>query len=477
MDFEAVIGLEVHCQLLTPEKLFCGCPTRFGAAPNAHTCPICLGLPGVMPVLNEHAVELALRAGLGLDCTVNGRSVFSRKHYFYPDLPKGYQITQYDLPILEHGRLTFGVEGQEKTAEIVRIHMEEDAGKSDHAGDEGGTLVDLNRAGVPLIEIVGAPDLRSAAEATGFLKALRQVVRYLGVSDGNMQEGSFRCDANVSVRPRGQSELGTRTEIKNLNSFRGVARAIEYEIARQTDCVQEGRAVVQETRLWDDGAGRTRAMRSKEDAHDYRYFPEPDLPPLEVSEAWVARVRGELVELPAARRRRFSQDFGLSPYDAAVLTAEREVGDFYEAVVGAHPNAKLAANWVSSELLARVEVADLGSCRVGPEALGRLLELLDDGTISGRIAKQVFDAMMAGEGSPDAIIEAKGLRQVSDVGLIEALCRQVVADNPAQLAQYRAGRHKVRGFFVGQVMKASRGKANPQEVNRLLDAILSEDKP
>ena len=465
MSWETVIGLEVHCQLQTAEKLFCGCPTTFGAEPNTHTCPVCLGHPGVLPVTNDRAVELALRVGLAVGCEVNRHSVFARKHYFYPDLPKAYQITQYEQPILEHGHLDI----EARRVRILRIHMEEDAGKSLHEAP-GATHVDLNRAGTPLVEVVSEPDMRSSAEAVEYLKSLHALVRALDACDGNLEEGSFRCDANVSVRRPG-APLGTRTELKNLNTFKGVQRAIDYEVERQTDLLEAGGEVVQETRLWDDAAGKTRAMRSKEDAHDYRYFPDPDLPPLELSEARVEAIRSALPELPAARKRRFVEGLGLSAYDAGVLVAERTLADYYEAAVAAHDNPKALSNWVTTELLGRVD--DL-SAAPPPQDLGRLVALIDDQTISGRIAKTVFEGMLAGEGTPDAIVAARGLKQVTDEGAIEAAVRAVVEAHPEQLAQFRDGKTKVRGFFVGRVMRATQGKANPQQVNAILDRLLAE---
>jgi aspartyl-tRNA(Asn)/glutamyl-tRNA(Gln) amidotransferase subunit B len=471
--WEAVIGLEVHCQLLTREKLFCGCPTTFGGAVNDHTCPICLGFPGVMPVLNGDAVALALTAGLALDCRVRTPSVFARKHYFYPDLPKGYQITQYDAPILEFGRLAIEVDGVSRDIGIRRIHMEEDAGKSIHA-DSGATLVDLNRAGVPLIEIVSEPDLRSADEAVAYLKALHEIVRFTGVCDGNMEEGSFRCDANVSVRPVGQTTLGTRTELKNMNTFRGVQRAVEYEIARHIQVLEDGGRIDQETRLWDEGAGRSRAMRGKEDAHDYRYFPEPDLPPLVVAPERIDAVRDALPELPRAIRRRLVETHGLSPYDATVLTGEPALVRWFEAAVAAHPNPKALCNWLTTELLGRVAVSALATCPVTPERLARLVALIDDQTISGKIAKTIFEKMLVSGDAPDAIIDAEGLRQVTDTGAIEGIVRGVVAANPAQVAQFRAGKTTVRGFFIGQIMRQSGGKLNPALVNEILDRLLAQ---
>ncbi len=468
-DFETVIGLEVHCQLQTDEKLFCGCPTTFGAAPNANTCPVCLGLPGVLPVLNDRAVELAVRVGVALDCVVNERSVFARKHYFYPDLPKGYQITQYEAPLLEHGHLDIDA----RRVDIVRIHMEEDAGKSMH-GEAGATLVDLNRAGTPLVEIVSAPDIRSSAEAVEYLKALHAIVRAIGASDGNMEEGSFRCDANVSIRRPG-APLGVRTELKNLNTFKGVQRAIDYEVERQTDVLEGGGQVVQETRLWDDAAGRTRSMRSKEDAHDYRYFPEPDLPPLRVAPGRVEAARAALPELPRARRSRFVDELGLSEYDAGVLCAEVALANYFEAAVAAHGNPKGVCNWLTSELLGRIPAERIAEAPP-PEDLAALVARIDDATISGRIAKAVFEGMLAGQGSPDAVIEARGLRQVSDTAAIQREVRAVLDANPEQLAQLKGGKAKVRGFFVGQVMKATRGQANPKLVNEILDELVNADE-
>ncbi len=470
--YEPVIGLEVHCQLLTDEKLFCGCPTRFGADVNAQTCPICLGMPGVLPVLNRQAVDYAVKAGLALGCTVNRRSHFARKHYFYPDLPKGYQITQYEVPVLEHGRLEFDVDGVTMSAGIRRIHMEEDAGKSLHA-DTGSTLVDLNRAGVPLVEIVGEPDLRSVDQAVAYLKALHAIVRFLGICDGNMEEGSFRCDANVSVRPVGRAELGTRVEIKNMNTFKGIHRALTYEVERQIAVNEDGGTVVQETRLWDDAAGRTRAMRSKEEAHDYRYFPEPDLPPLDVAEAQIAAIRAELPELPRARRQRFERDIGLSAYDAGVLTSERALADYFEAAVAVHPDPKLISNWLTTELLGRLPAERIGVSPIPPASLARLVALIGEGTISGRIAKDVFEAMFAGEGTPDEIVAKRGLVQVSDAASIEAVAREVITKNPSQVEQFRAGKAALKGYFVGQVMKAMSGKANPKLTNEIVDRLLA----
>ncbi len=472
MQWEVVIGLEIHAQLACKSKIFSGASTAYGALPNTQACAVDLGLPGVLPVLNRQAVVMAAKFGLAVGATVARRSVFARKNYFYPDLPKGYQISQYELPIVEHGSLEIELEdGGSKTIGITRAHLEEDAGKSLHEDFHGMTGIDLNRAGTPLLEIVSEPDMRSAREAVAYMKKIHALVRYLEICDGNMQEGSFRCDANVSVRPKGESAFGTRTEIKNLNSFRFVERAIEYEVERQIHLIESGGEVVQETRLYDADKGETRSMRSKEEAMDYRYFPDPDLLPLELDEAFIESVRQTLPELPDAKKARFMSEFGLSAYDAGVLTASRELADYYETVVatvGGEP--KLCANWVMGELLGAVNKAglELPQCPVNAHQLGGLILRIVDNTISGKIAKAVFEAMWAGEGEADAIIEAKGLKQVTDSAAIEKIIDQVLADNPRQLEQYRAGKDKLFGFFVGQVMKATQGKANPQQVNQIL---------
>jgi aspartyl-tRNA(Asn)/glutamyl-tRNA(Gln) amidotransferase subunit B len=478
--FETVIGLEVHVQLNTKTKIFCGCSTAFGNSPNSQTCPVCLGLPGALPVLNRQVVENAIRAGLATNCQIAPRSIFARKNYFYPDLPKGYQISQFELPICEHGHLDIATEaGGEKRVGITRIHMEEDAGKLLHpsSGEHGNvSLVDLNRACTPLLEIVSEPDMRSSDEAVAYLKKLRQIVVYLGITDGNMEEGSFRCDANVSVRPRGQQEFGIRTELKNINSFRFVKEAIEYEVERQIEVIEDGGTIVQETRLFDSESGLTRSMRGKEEAHDYRYFPDPDLLPLNVSADWVDRVRESLPELPAAKINRYVQDYGLPPYDAEVLSAERQVAEYFEACLALHANPKGCANWVMGEVSRGLNDNGIGiaDCPVTPELLTSLLQRIDDGTISGKIAKTVFEELWQTGKPVDTIIEEKGLKQVSDTGAIEQIVDEVLAASAAQIEQYRAGQQKVFGYFVGQVMKLSKGKANPGLVNELLKKKLGE---
>ncbi|GLI38091.1 Asp-tRNA(Asn)/Glu-tRNA(Gln) amidotransferase subunit GatB [Geobacter hydrogenophilus] len=473
MNYQAVIGLEVHVQLKTDTKIFCGCSTQFGASPNSQTCPVCLGMPGALPVLNRKVVEFAIRAGLATNCRIAPRSVFARKNYFYPDLPKGYQISQFELPICQNGHLDIEVEGEATRIGITRIHMEEDAGKlvhSDIPGLGSGSGVDLNRACTPLLEIVSEPDIRSADEAVAYLKKLHQIVVYLGICDGNMEEGSFRCDANVSVMPVGSATFGTRTETKNVNSFRFVKQAIEYEIERQIELIEEGGKVVQETRLFDPNTGETRSMRGKEEAHDYRYFPDPDLVPLVISNDWVADVALSLPELPEARRSRYRSDLGLSDYDAEVLTATREMAEYFEACIAAGAPAKGAANWVMGEVTRALNEAGkgIGECPVTPERLTALLQLIEKGTISGKIAKTVFDEMWTSDKAPEAIVEEKGLVQVSDTGAIETIIDEIMAANMGQVEEFRGGKEKVFGFFVGQVMRASKGKANPAVVNELL---------
>ena len=476
-DWEVVIGLEIHAQLATRSKIFSGSPTAYGAPPNTQADLVDLAYPGVLPVLNARAVEMAVKFGLAVDATVARRSVFARKNYFYPDLPKGYQISQYELPVVARGSLNIMLDdGAVKTVGITRAHLEEDAGKSLHEGLANASGIDLNRAGTPLLEIVSEPDMRSAKEAVAYMKKIHTLVRYLEICDGNMQEGSFRCDANVSVRPRGQEKFGTRAEIKNLNSFRFVEKAIQYEVARQVEIIESGGKVVQETRLYDSDKDETRSMRSKEEANDYRYFPDPDLLPVEIDEPFIEAVRATLPELPDQKAARFARDFGLSPYDAGVLSASRELGAYFEAVVAglSGAQAKLAANWVMGELSGALnrDNVDIEHSRVNPQQLIGLLKRIADDTISGKIAKEVFEAMWSEGKAADAIIEAKGLRQITDARAIESVIDAVIAANPKQLADYRSGKDKLFGFFVGQVMKATGGKANPAQLNDLLKAKL-----
>jgi aspartyl-tRNA(Asn)/glutamyl-tRNA(Gln) amidotransferase subunit B len=470
MEFEPVIGLEVHAQLKTDTKIFCGCSTSFGAAPNTQTCPVCLGLPGVLPVLNRAVVEFTLRMALATGCTIAGESRFARKNYFYPDLPKGYQISMYELPIAEHGRVDVPVDGTLQRVRIRRIHMEEDAGKLSHDPNRPVSRVDLNRAGVPLIEIVSEPDLHTPAAAGAYLRQLRAIVRYLRICDGNLEEGSFRCDANVSIRRRGASELGTRTELKNLNSFRFVERAIEHEIERQTEILLEGGTVVQETRLWDAAAGRSASMRGKEEAHDYRYFPDPDLLPVVVDPAWVEQVRRELPELPDARRLRFVSEHGLPDYDAGVLTSERELAEYFERCLRAHPHPKSVSNWIMGPLLGLLNAQGIGIERspIPAEGLAALLDMVERGRISAKTAKAVFDDMAATGRTAASIVAEQGLAQISDAGALDGVIDEVMARHPAEVAAFRGGKAKLMGFFVGEVMKATRGQANPKTVNELL---------
>jgi aspartyl-tRNA(Asn)/glutamyl-tRNA(Gln) amidotransferase subunit B len=472
MDWEVVIGLEIHAQLATKSKIFSGASTVYGATPNTQACAVDLGLPGVLPVLNEEAVRMAVKFALATDAEIGRKNVFARKNYFYPDLPKGYQISQMDLPVVGKGSLDIRLEdGTVKTIGITRAHLEEDAGKSLHEDFHGMTGIDLNRAGTPLLEIVSEPDMRSAKEAVAYMKKIHSLVTYIGICDGNMAEGSFRCDANVSVRPKGQAEFGTRAELKNLNSFRFVERAINIEIERQIELIEDGGEVVQETRLYDADNNETRSMRSKEEANDYRYFPDPDLLPVIIDDETIEVVRATLPELPDAKQQRFVSEYGLSDYDAEVLTSSREQADFYEAVVkAAGGEAKICANWVMVDLTGALNKAaqELSESPVSAGQLGGLVKRIADKTISGKIAKQVFEAMWAGEGDADSIIEGKGLKQVTDTGAIEKVVDEIIANNPQQVEQYRSGKDKVFGFFVGQVMKAMQGKANPAQVNELL---------
>jgi len=470
MEWETVIGLEIHTQLATNSKIFSGASIAYGAEPNTQACAVDLGLPGVLPVLNKQAVTMAIKFGLAIGANVSRRSIFARKNYFYPDLPKGYQISQYELPIVEQGTLTIELEdGTTKTIGVTRAHLEEDAGKSLHEDYHGMTGIDLNRAGTPLLEIVSEPDMRSAKEAVAYMKKMHSLVRYLGISDGNMQEGSFRCDANVSVRPKGQQEFGTRTELKNINSFRFVERAINFEVERQIDVIEGGGKVVQETRLYDPDKNETRSMRSKEEAMDYRYFPDPDLLPVAVTEEDIEAVRTTLPELPDAKKARFESELGLSTYDADILTGDRELADYFEAVVKACAETKLSANWVISELSGRLNKEDktVSESPVSAQMLGGMLKRLAENAITSKMAKEVFDAMWNGEGDADTIIEKRGLKP-ADSGEVEKIIDELIANNPDQVEQFRGGKEKVLGFFVGQVMKASRGKADPATVNKLL---------
>lgn len=475
--WEAVIGLEIHTQLATKSKIFSGASTAYGAEANTQACLVDLGYPGVLPVLNKEVVRMATLFGLAVNATVAPRSVFARKNYFYPDLPKGYQISQYELPIVEHGEMFItDAAGNEKRIGITRAHLEEDAGKSIHEGLDASSGIDLNRAGTPLLEIVSEPDLRSAKEAITYLKKIHSIVRYLRISDGNMQEGSFRCDANVSVRPVGQKELGTRAELKNLNSFRFIEKAINFEIKRQIGVIEDGGEVVQETRLYDSDKDETRSMRSKEEANDYRYFPDPDLLPIEITDEFIAAVRATLPELPAAKQQRFGLDYGLKGEDAAILTASRALADYFEAVVAAtDATAQVAANWILGEMSAALnrDGLDIDDSNVAAVGLAGLLTRIHDNTISGKLAKQVFEAMWRGEGSADDVIAAKDLKQITDSAAIETIVDKVIAANPGQVADYKAGKDKLMGFFVGQVMKETQGQANPGQVNQILKDKLS----
>jgi len=472
-QYETVIGLEVHVELKTESKIFCHSTTAFGGDPNTHVCPVCLGLPGVLPVVNKKVVEYAVRAALALNCAVASFSKFDRKNYYYPDMPKNYQISQYDLPIAQKGFLEVEVDGEARRINITRVHMEEDTGKLVHQGTITTTpysLVDYNRAGVPLIEIVSEPEMRSPEEARAYLEKMKAIIQYTGVSDCKMEEGSLRCDANVSLRPAGSSGLGTKTEIKNMNSFKALQRALAYEIERQAEVLEEGGRIVQETRTWDEGKGVTLSMRSKEEAHDYRYLPDPDLAPLVIDGEWVEAVRKSLPELPDARKERYVRDYGLPGYDAGVLTNTRELADYFEDCLAGYGNPKTMSNWVMGDLsrLLNAKSMDIADCPVRPGQLAALLRLIDGGTISGKIAKGVFEEMFETGKDPEAIVKAKGLLQISDEGAIAAAVDEVIAKNPKSVADYRAGKEKAIGFLVGQVMKATRGKANPDLVNRLL---------
>lgn len=483
-EYEAVIGLETHCQLSTDTKIFCNCSTAFGADPNHQVCPVCMGMPGVLPVLNETVLEYAVKAGRALNCEIAKYSKFDRKQYFYPDLPKNYQVSQFDLPIAEHGWLEVEIvdeqgESTRKKIGITRLHMEEDAGKLVHGGSDrlaGSThsLVDFNRTGVPLIEIVSEPDMRTGLEAAEYAQELRRIVRYLGVSDGNMQEGSLRCDVNISVRPLGQKEFGTKVEIKNMNSFSAIQRAIDYEIARQIDAIESGEPIIQETRLWEEGTQRTIGMRSKEGSSDYRYFPEPDLTPIEVAPSLLKQWQSELPELPAAKRHRYEEEIGLSPYNTRILTDDHAISQYFEATLKAGASAKQAANWIMGDITGYLNNENLSITDISltPEALAELIQLIEANTISGKIAKELLPELLTKGGSPKKLVEKKGLTQISDSATLESLIDEVLADHPQELEQYRNGKTKLQGFFMGQVMKRTSGRADPKATNQMLSKKL-----
>ena len=475
MAYEPVIGLEVHAQLLTESKIFCTCSTVFGAEPNSHTCPVCMGMPGVLPALNRKVVEYTMKMALATSCKINETCAFARKNYFYPDLPKGYQISQYAQPLAEHGYVDIELDGGKKRIGITRIHMEEDAGKLIHDEHMPSSYVDLNRTGVPLIEIVSEPDMRSAEEASAYLRRLHEILVYLEICDGNMEEGSFRCDANASIRPRGEATFGTRTELKNMNSFRNVQRALEYEIKRQQYILESGQEVIQETRLWDDAQGVTLSMRGKEEAHDYRYFPDPDLVPIVIDEAWIEKVRSGLPELPLEKRERFSREYQLPPYDAGVLTSSRPLADYFENVAKLSGKPKVASNWVMGDILRFLndEKRDIKKCPIPPQSLAEMIKLIEDGTISGKMAKDIIEKMYRTGKPPKTVIEEKGMVQITDEGALAKTIADILAANTAQVEQYRGGKEKLFGYFVGQVMKATQGKANPQLINELLKKMLA----
>jgi aspartyl-tRNA(Asn)/glutamyl-tRNA(Gln) amidotransferase subunit B len=476
--YEAVIGLEVHAQLLTKSKIFCGCSTKFGASANTQTCPVCLGLPGVLPVLNREAVNYAIMMALATGSRIEPACRFARKNYFYPDLPKGYQISQYEQPLATGGHVEIGLNGHVKVIGLTRIHMEEDAGKSVHDGGGDTTLVDLNRAGVPLLEIVSEPDMRLPEEAVEYLRKLREILRYLEICDGNMEEGSFRCDANISVRPVGETKLGTKAEVKNMNSFRYVQKALEYEIKRQIDILDGGGRIVQETRLWDTNKGITVSMRSKEEAHDYRYFPEPDLVPLEVSEDWHSETRKRLPELPAEKRDRFIREYEIPEYDAGVLTASRALADFFEGSIKEYRKPKVISNWIMGDLLRELKISgiDVDEALIKPVQLSKMIKMIDDGIISGKIAKTVFEEIYKTGKDPEVIVKEQGLIQITDESEIEGYAERVIAENPKEAEAYRGGKDKLIGFFVGQVMKLSGGRANPAVVNEMIIKRLNKQQ-
>ena len=473
IELETVIGLEVHAQLKTHSKIFCSCTTEFGAPPNSNTCPICLGLPGVLPVLNKRVVEFAIKLGLATNSNINRFSQFARKNYFYPDLPKGYQTSQFDLPIVGKGSIDIEIDGKTKSIGITRMHMEEDAGKLIHDEIEPVSYIDLNRTGTPLLEIVSEPDLRSPEEAVAYLKKIHAIVRYLDICDGNMQEGSFRCDANISLRPYNQREFGIRTELKNMNSFRHVQNALEFEIRRQRDLLLEGESIVQETLLWNPEKNCTESMRGKEDAHDYRYFPCPDLVPIEISEEWIAEIKAQMPELPSQRKERFTRQFSLSDYDAALLTADRELADYFEKTVENGANAKKVANWIMTELLRELKGESITRCKVTPEYLAALLTMVEKATISGKIAKTVFLLMLESGKDPKEIVKEQNLLQVSDENELLQLVRKIISENSSQAEDYRNGKSKIMGFFVGQLMQRTKGKANPSLANELFHKELT----
>ncbi len=473
MEFETVIGLEIHAQLKTESKIFCGCSTEFGAPANTHTCEVCLGMPGVLPVLNKKVVEYSIKMGLATDSTINKFNQFARKNYFYPDLPKGYQTSQFDLPIVEFGKVEIEVDGKTKVIGITRMHMEEDAGKLIHDDREPVSYVDLNRTGTPLLEIVSEPDMRSPEEAYAYLRKLHAILRYLDICDGNMQEGSFRCDANISLRPVGQEKLGTRTELKNMNSFKNVQAALEYEVRRQRDRLLDGEKIVQETLLWDPDRNRTASMRSKEEAHDYRYFPCPDLIPVVIDDEWIEAIRKTLPELPDARKERFVSEYELPAYDAAILTSAKDLADYFEEAVKCGAKAKMVSNWLMTEFLRELKGEEISSCKVQATQLGALLKMVEDGTISGKIAKIVFPEMMESGKDPDLVVKEKNLVQVSDQGELLIMVQEIIAANPGQAEDFRGGKTKLMGYFVGQLMQKTKGKANPKIANELFSKELN----
>jgi aspartyl-tRNA(Asn)/glutamyl-tRNA(Gln) amidotransferase subunit B len=473
MEFETVIGLEIHAQLKTESKIFCGCSTKFGAPPNTHTCPVCLGLPGSLPVLNKKVVEFAIKMGLATGSVINRFNQFARKNYFYPDLPKGYQTSQFDLPIVEHGQVEIEVEGRKQMIGITRMHMEEDAGKLIHDDRNPVSYVDLNRTGTPLLEIVSEPDLRSPQEAVAYLRKIHAILRYLDICDGNMQEGSFRCDANISLRPMGQEQLGTRTELKNMNSFRNVQSALEYEVRRQRDILMDGGTIVQETLLWDPDRNCTDSMRSKEEAHDYRYFPCPDLVPIEIDDAWIEAIRATLPELPEQRKIRFMEAYELPEHDASLLTGSRELADYFELAVATCNQPKKVSNWIMTELMRELKGEELSTCKVSAEQLGSLVKMVEAGTISGKIAKTVFLEMMASGKGPESVVKEQNLGQVSNEGELLTIVRQIIIDNPGQVADFRGGKTKLMSYFVGQLMQKTKGQANPALANKLFTRELT----